>query len=178
MTDIPLLRRFALCSIGLLLAAAVFRTQISSALVVRGDDFVYRSDLQRARAFYARALWFDPDDGEAADRFAFFGMQRKDAASLESCVDAATAYLRRHPGDARLRVDRALCYAWQRRYDRAERDFERAAQAMRDSRYFVFAGWAARRLGERERARSLWRSALAVDPHSLPARRALRARLP
>ncbi|HEY8296751.1 MAG TPA: tetratricopeptide repeat protein [Candidatus Baltobacteraceae bacterium] len=167
-------RRFLVAAASLSVAALLFRAQLGAALVVRGDDFLYRSDARQARTYYARALRFDPDSESAADRYVFFGLQVRTHASLDAAIGVASAYLRRHPDDGAILADRALAYLIERRYDKAEPDFERAARASRDPRYFTFAGWAALRAGRESVARDLFDRALTIDPRFRPARYALR----
>ncbi|MDQ2871524.1 MAG: hypothetical protein M3R35_00160 [Candidatus Eremiobacteraeota bacterium] len=167
-------RRFAVGLTGVLLAAVLFRAQIGSALIVRGDDFLYRNDTAQARRYYARALRVDPDSRAAADRFAFFGMQMRTRQSFTSSIAIATTYLKGHPNDTTLLVDRALGYLAERRFQPAQADFERAARLTRDPRFYTFAGWAARRNGASNRARALWRTALRMHPGYRPAVRALK----
>ncbi|HEY8314822.1 MAG TPA: hypothetical protein VIG51_11740 [Candidatus Baltobacteraceae bacterium] len=169
-------RRFLVAALSLLLAATLFRAQLASSLVVRGDEFLYRNDISGAATYYRRAIRIDGDFADAADRLAFLAMQKRTQAALAAAVAATTVYLGQHGDDPRILADRAMCYQIEKRYRKAEPDFERAAWLLRDPRYFTFAGWAAARSGSRTRARKLWVAALRIDPRFLPARHALERR--
>jgi tetratricopeptide (TPR) repeat protein len=158
---------------ALALAGWLFAPQIADGLVVRGDDFMYRNAPKEAMRRYERALLIDNRNAAAADRIAFVGMQMRTPQSLRRAVNVATAYLANRPNDAVILADRALCYLIERRYAPALTDFQRAGTLQRDPRYFVFAGWAASHEHDRRHARALWRMALAIDPHDIPARSAL-----
>jgi tetratricopeptide (TPR) repeat protein len=166
-------RRIGVAIVALSLAACIFRAQIADALVVRGDDFMYRSDAGGAMNRYERALAIDPSDEAAVDRIVFLAMQMRTRESLHRGIAVADAYLHFHRNDGGILADRALCYLILRRYRQALNDFARAATLQRDPRYFVFAGWAAQHAGESKRARTLWGKALTIDPHYVPARTAL-----
>lgn len=166
-------RRFAIALVALTASALCFRSQIAAALVVRGDEFMNRNAIPQAIARYQRALTIDRDNANAADRLVFASLEARTPALLRSGIGIATQYLVRHPHDATLLADRGLCYLAERRYAAAGPDFERAARFLKDPRYFTFAGWAARRAGDDARARMLWRAALAIDAHFVPARTAL-----
>ena len=165
--------RIAAVAIALVTAAWLFRAQIAQGLVIRGDDFLARNDAANAMKRYARAAAIDPESATAVDRLLFVLTQHRTRRSLRRAIETATAYLRVHPDDGTIRADRALCYLIERKYAPALPDFERAAKAMRDARYYAFAGWAASHAGDRRQARRLWASALAADPHFGAARRAL-----
>lgn len=158
----------------MLWAAALFRPQVSTALVTRGDEFLYRSDLSGALKYYSRANAVDPNDGVAVDRLAFFGMQLRTNDSLHASLVATGAYLARHPEDANVRADRALCLQILKRYQLATAEFAIAASETHDARYYTFAGWDAMRSGDRALARHYWQSALHVQPMYSPALGALR----
>lgn len=166
-------RRLGIACAALAIAAACFRSQVACALVVRGDDFMYRNNVQQAMARYERAMTIDADNAAAADRLVFANLEERTPESLQRGVRIATRYLSRHPNEANVLADRALCFLAQRDYALAEVDFERAATALRDPRYFTFAGWAARRANRPAPARALWKRALAIDPRFKPARIAL-----
>ncbi len=167
------LRRFAVAFCALGIGILLFRAQVATSLVVRGDDFLYRRQVERARGYYVRALWFDPESRAAADRYVFFGMQERTPASLAASIAIASRYLALRPDDATVLADRALCYQIERRYSEAAPDFSHAGALARDPRYFTFAGWAALRSGKRREARMLWHEALALDGRFGPARFAL-----
>ncbi|MBV8489399.1 MAG: hypothetical protein JO199_02625, partial [Candidatus Eremiobacteraeota bacterium] len=93
MNAIPLHRRVALAAGSLLIAAVLFRPQIADALVVRGDEALYRAQPRQALAYYGRALWFDRGSATAVDRFAFLAASLHDAQDLRSAVAFASSYL-------------------------------------------------------------------------------------
>lgn len=162
-------RRFAVAFLALLCAAAIFKGQIASALVIRGDDYLYRGDRAHALERYRRAMSLAPAFSVAADRFVFVMMQQHTRDSLNQAIAVATGYLHAHPHDSDLLTDRALCYLHLRRYAFAQRDFERAAHEAHAPSDYVFAGWAAQRAGHARIARALWRRALLVRPGYRPA---------
>jgi tetratricopeptide (TPR) repeat protein len=166
-------RRMAVAAAALALATCLFRSQVASALVVRGDDFLYRNDAPAAQTRYERALALNGSDATAIDRIAFLGMQQRTRRSLRRAVAVASSYLTSHPNDAVILADRGLCYLIARDYALARPDFERAAAILRDPRYFTFAGWAAWRAHDPQRARRLWADALSIDNKFSPARAAL-----
>jgi tetratricopeptide (TPR) repeat protein len=161
-------RRFALVLAALSVAAAAFRPQLAQALIVRGDDYLYRGDVRSALVRYERALALSPDSQTAADRYVFLSMQQNTARSLHSGIEEATTFLARHPGNATLLSDRALCYLHEHDYALAQADFERAASGV-DAQGYVFAGWAAWHAGRVHVARRLWEHALLLRPRYRPA---------
>jgi tetratricopeptide (TPR) repeat protein len=170
------LRRTVLAALGVGIAAALLRPQLADALVVRGDEFLYRGDPARSLEFYRRALVADPDDGAAVDRFAFAATSLRDRAALAEAIGRACDYLRRHPEDTAVRMDRAMAY---RRFGDARRalaDFALVGARTADPRALTFAGFEARGLGESNLARRFWRSAVAVRPRFPAAVRALERR--
>lgn len=154
----------------------LLRAQLSAALVVRGDDLLYRSEEARALSFYRRALVLDPDNAAAADRYVFLEMLRRRRIGLRAGVRVASAFIDRHRQNAVLLMDRALCERLLSQNRAAEEDFLRAGHLKRDSRALVFAGYEALRLGRRAQARAFWREALAFRRNYPPALRALRLR--
>ena len=175
-TPFSRMRRFAIAASALLLAACLFRSQIAQALVLRGDDYLYQGRVPEAQERYERALTFDSGLEVAADRFVFVSMERHTRTSLERGIRAATKFLRAQPNDVSLLADRGLCYLVARKYMAARQDFVRAAAISGSASDFVFAGWAARRAGDRVGARRLWRRALEEDPRNRSARIALAER--
>lgn len=167
-------RRFAIAGAALLCAAILFRAQVADALVIRGDDYMFRGDHLQALERYRRALLIAPSSEVAADRYVLISLQRQTRASLQLAVGVATRYLERNPSDAAVLSDRALCYLHMRRFDAAERDFAQAARAGHSVNDYVFAGWAASHAGHERSALSLWRQALRIRPHYGPALIALR----
>lgn len=162
-------RRFAVAALALVCSALLFRAQIAEALVIRGDDYMYRGDPVHALERYGRALTIAPSSGVAADRYAFVSLQRRTHASIAAAIAVANRYLGDHPNDAALLTDRALCYLQLHRYMEAERDFERAARSSRAPSDYVFAGWAAQHAGHTRTAVALWREALRIRPGYRPA---------
>lgn len=166
-------RRTIVAATALLLGTFLFRSQVASALVVRGDDFLYRNDTSAALARYERALALNGGDPAAVDRIAFLGIEQRTRFSLRRATAVTSVYLGSHPNDAIILADRGLCYLIGREYVRAQSDFQRAAEILRDPRYFTFAGWAAYHAHDPQRARRLWIHAMAIDRSFLPARIAL-----
>lgn len=162
-------RRFAIAFVALALCAMLFRNQIAQALVLRGDDYLYRGDTVSALERYRRALHIAPASQVAADRFVFVSLQHNTHASIRAAVQVATRYLSVRPHDPVLFTDRALCYLHEKRYAQAERDFERAARASENPDAYVFAGWAAEHMGREKAARVLWKKALSVRRNYRPA---------
>jgi tetratricopeptide (TPR) repeat protein len=151
----------------------MLRPQVSDALVVRGDEFLYRAQSARALSYYARALAIDPDNGAAADRFAFVALTSREPRAIAQSLREATAYLARHPGDAVVLMDRAMAYRAVGNARAALADFALAGARAADPRAFAFAGFMARQLGEAGLAARYWRAALALRPGFVPALRAL-----
>lgn len=166
-------RRFAIAFGALAIAGVLFHQQVAVALVVRGDDYLYRGETAQALERYRRAIVMAPLSQTATDRFVFISMQRNTQASLHAGVLAATHYLSARPEDDVVLSDRALCYLREKRYVQAESDFERAAQVSGAPEAYVFAGWAAQHSGRRYAARALWKKALSVRAGYKPALLAL-----
>ena len=139
MKGVTRIRRFAVALTGLAIASGVFRSQVAQALVVRGDDFMYRGNRQSALKHYARAVVMDPDLSVAVDRYVFVSMEAHTAAAVRSGILTANAFLSRHPTDATVHADRALCYLTLRRYAAAMQDFEIAAHFSGSSQYRIAA---------------------------------------
>lgn len=167
------LRRCAMVAFALAVSAFCLRAQVAQALVVRGDEFIYRNEPGQALKRYARAIAIDPASQTAADRYIFISMMLHRRSDATAGITAANRFLRHAPRNAEILFDRAMCLLAVHRYRQAERDFSASAFVSHDARSYVFAGWAALRAGERERARSLWRSALVVQPGFRPAAIAL-----
>lgn len=170
------LRRTAVALVGITVAAYVLRPQMSDALVVRGDEFLYRADSRRALQYYRRALLLDADDGAAVDRYAFVATMSRDRHVNDAVLRETSAYLQRHPDDAIVRMDRAMAYRAAGVAPAALADFALVGARTGDPRAYVFAGYAARRSGDMRLARRLWRAALALQPGFIAARRALARR--
>jgi tetratricopeptide (TPR) repeat protein len=170
------LRRTVLALLGIVVSAGILRPQISDALVVRGDEFLYRADAARALDYYRRALAVDGDDGAAVDRFAFVATMVRDARVNAEALRETSAYLQRHPDDAIVRMDRAMAYRAAGIARGALADFALVGARTNDPRALTFAGYAAQRSGDAALARRLWRAALALQPGFVAAKRALERR--
>jgi tetratricopeptide (TPR) repeat protein len=162
-------RRFVLSAIALLCAAVLFRSEIAEALIIRGDDYLYRGDRASALQHYQRALSAAPWSETAADRYVFVSMERQSIASRRAALSIADRYLRAYPHDAVLLADRGLWYLHAHRYADAQRDFAAAAVAARSVSDYVFAGFAAEHARNRRAARLLWLAALREQPGYKPA---------
>jgi tetratricopeptide (TPR) repeat protein len=167
------LRRTALALLGIAAAACILRPQISDALVVRGDEFLYRADLRSALDYYRRALAVDGNDGAAADRFAFVAAMTRDPSADAEALRETSAYLERHPDDTVVRMDRAMAYRAAGLSGAALADFSLVGALTNDPRAFTFAGYAAERSGDTPLARRMWHAALALQPGFIAAKRAL-----
>jgi tetratricopeptide (TPR) repeat protein len=170
---IPLWRRCAIVIGSLLIAALLFRPQLATALIVRGDDALRAGDRIGGLRYYYRALAIDANSTIAADRLAFNLAMRRTTADAKAAIDIATIGLARTPDDPALLADRGFAEQCVRRWRDAERDFGRAAEIGDDARYDHFAGRIALVRGHREEARRYFRSAVARDAHFDPARVAL-----
>lgn len=177
MKDIPASRRVALALTGVLVAGYLLRPQVSQALVVRGDERLYRGSPADALIYYRRAIEADPLDAAAIDRFAFGAVSLRDRRAVRDAIDLSSRYLRRRPYDDGIRMDRAMAYRLIGDWRHAVDDFERVGVRKRDATALTFAGYAAWALRERPRAIGLWRKALAAQPDFRAARHALRVRM-
>lgn len=166
-------RRFAAALAALLCSVFLFREQIADALVIRGDEYLYRGKAVEALERYRRAMHISPLSETATDRYVFVSMQIRDADALKRAILVADRYLVSRPNDPAVLSDRALCYLHLRRYALAQADFVDAARSAHTANYYVFAGWTAQHRGRKSSARELWRAALSIDPRYGPAVRAL-----
>ncbi|MHB8147626.1 MAG: tetratricopeptide repeat protein [Vulcanimicrobiaceae bacterium] len=173
MRDIPVVRRFGLGTVALVVSTAILHTQLSSAIVTSGDALTYRGQVEHALSLYRRALVFDPNNGVAADRFAFWSLLGHRVSVMNAGVIVSSAYLSRDPKDATVLMDRGLLEESLGQFSRAETDFVKAATLKHAASTYTFAGYAAWHAGHRMRALTLWRRAQALDPHYLPSRIAL-----
>lgn len=153
-------RRSACAFAGVVLAAALLRAPVSSALVTRGDDAAQAGDIAAAQRAYRRALWLDRSNAVAADRLAFPLATGKTKQSYLEAVALATATMQRSGSTPSLLADRAFAELRLGRLMAARADFRRAAEGG-DLRYSYAAGRLSYRLGEGVAAR---RDALAAGP--------------
>jgi tetratricopeptide (TPR) repeat protein len=164
------LRRLIVASFAVACAAVLFRPNLASALITRGDDVLRVGDVDAAVRYYGRAVRLDAGSAVAADRLAFFLLVRRrsgDAARAQSIADAA---LSAAPADPALLADRAFAERRLGRRAAAERDFAAAARTGRDPRYAHLAARIAAERGDRAAARSHLRTALELDARYAPAR--------
>jgi len=169
-------RSICVAALALAIAAGLFRPQLAQALVARGDQFLVRGKIERAKTFYARAAMIDSNSNLAVDRLTFTDAQQRTAASLSACASAATAFLSKHGADPSILEDRALCHLLAGTLRLARADFANAARVSNGeerARDLVFAGWCAYRSGSRATGAAFWRAALRSRPGYLPAARAL-----
>jgi len=117
----------------------LFRTQISTGIMLRGDDLLSRGDTAGALVKYRHALSLDPSNGAALDRVLFTALQHRSAGTLYSVLQRANGYLSQHPRDVAVLQDRALCELMLGRRVLAARDLERAAGVSHDAQTSAFA---------------------------------------
>ncbi|HTW83425.1 MAG TPA: hypothetical protein VMD91_05075 [Candidatus Sulfotelmatobacter sp.] len=167
-------RRFALAAVALACAALLFRGEVATALVTRGDDALRGGDVDRAVNAYARATAIDARSAVAADRLAFFLLVRRGRGDAALALAVAVRALRAVPNDPLLLADRGFAAQRLGRIREAERAFAAAALGARDPRYAQLAGRMAQRAHEPTVARHDFAVALALAPDFAPARAALR----
>jgi tetratricopeptide (TPR) repeat protein len=167
------LRRLLLATTGIAVAAVALRGSVADALVVRGDEFLYKGSQARALRYYGRALWMDPLDGTAVDRVAFVATMSGNADDLRNAIRMASEYLVLVPQDDRVRMDRAMAYRRVGEKARALSDFAIVGRRDKDARALTFAGFAAADLGELQCARAFWMAALSLAPEFPAPRHAL-----
>jgi tetratricopeptide (TPR) repeat protein len=163
-------RRIALTLGSVMCAAILFRTNVASALVTRGDDVLRAGDPEGAVRYYTRAARLDGRSAVAADRLSFALLMRRGPGDATRAFAAAGEALEGHPGDAALLEDRAFAAGRLGRWRSAERDFAAAALAARDPRFAHLAAAMAERANDRRAARLHLRAALTLDPAYAPAR--------
>jgi tetratricopeptide (TPR) repeat protein len=154
-------------------AAILLHGQLADALVMRGDERLYRAQPSRALAYYQRALWLDPTDAVAVDRLLFVATTIRDRDALRVGIARASTYLARRPNDNVVRMDRAMAFRAIGQPARALEDFARVGRDARDVRALAFAGFAALAIGRPREARAYWRAALTLAPQFVVARHAL-----
>ena len=176
MREIPVTRRIALALIAIILSGYALRPQISQALIVRGDERLYRGNASQALGYYRRAIEIEPYEGSAVDRFAFAAASLRDRRAAREAIELASAYLHRRPTDDVVRMDRAMAFRLLRDWPHAMEDFQRVGERERDATAMTFAGYAAEAERDRSHALGLWRRALVFDGTFRAARNALRGR--
>jgi len=163
-------RRFLLAGGSALLAAALFRGQVSDALITRGDDQLRFGDRADAIRYYERSLRIAPRNTTAADRLAFTLAMQRDPRALKRAIAISTRALAGEPSNLALLADRAFAEMRLRQTLDAARDFAAAAGLGHDARYASFAARLARTGGDRELALREAGEALRDDPAFAPAR--------
>jgi tetratricopeptide (TPR) repeat protein len=163
-------RRFAVALASVACAGVLFRGNVASALVTRGDDQARAGDVNAALRSYARAMDLDARSVTAADRLAFTLLMRRRAGDAARAFRIADAALREVPGETALLADRAFAAERLGRWHVAERDFAAAAVAGRDPRYAHLAARMAERAHAGTRVVAHLRDALALDAGYAPAR--------
>jgi tetratricopeptide (TPR) repeat protein len=164
MTKLSTYRRLELALAGIAISAFVLHGQLADALVVRGDECLYRAHPELALRYYRRAIRIDSGDGVAIDRLLFVAMTLHDRATLRDGIRSASRYLLSRPYDSAVRFDRAMAYRATGDQEKALGDFADVGRRTRDARALAFAGFAAQTVGQFSRARHFWRLALALAP--------------
>jgi Flp pilus assembly protein TadD len=167
-------RRCVLAAVSLVFAAALFRTQVASALVTRGDDLLRDGNVDGAVRSYSRARWLDAGSAVAADRLAFYLVLRGRDGDAALAYRVAGDALFFSPRDPRLLADRGFAAERLARWRSAESSFAAAGSAARDPRYFHLAARMAERAHDALAFRRDLGDALAFDASYSPARAALR----
>ena len=163
-------RRIALAVVSLTCAGLLFRGNVATALVSRGDDLLAAGDLSGAARVYGRAFRLDRSNADAADRLAFALLLRRRPGDAARADAVAVAGLTAAPHDSRLLADRGFAAQRLRRWRNAEAAFLTAAVAGGDPRYAHLAAQMARRCADRAAELSHLRTALALDLRYAPAR--------
>lgn len=169
-TDIPRVRRFAIAFVSTLIATVLFHTQIASALVTRGDDFLHASDLPRADRYYERALHLDPHSSVAIERYVFVSLMTHTPTALKDGIARASTFIEKNPdSNEPVRLTRGLCESALKQYLPAFEDFKLAAKTSKDFRISHLAGEMAIRLGRKDEARYFFKNALVLNPSFAPS---------
>jgi tetratricopeptide (TPR) repeat protein len=176
MIALPRRRRIVLALISLLCAAVLFRGNVATALVSRGDDLLGAGDLDGAARRYDRALFLDRGAVVAADRLAFALWLRRRPGDARRGFAVASEALRFAPQSSVLLADRGFAAQRLGRWRDAETSFAQAAAFGHDPRYAHLAAQMARRRGDDAAERRHLRAAIAIDRTYAPAR-ALLAKL-
>ena len=169
MTSISIARRFGLCALALSCSALLLRTEVSCAIVTRGDDELYRGSVDHARALYRRAVRVDPRNESATDRLAFTSIFGHRRARMRDGVNTATKYLLQVGESVAIRIDRALLEEALGEFTAGADDFVRLASLERTAESFTIAGVAVLHANEPDHARALWKRARRIDPTYRPA---------
>jgi len=170
MTTLSRPRRVTVALISLACSGLLFRGNIASALVTRGDDLLAGGDVDGAARIYDRAARIDRSASAAADRFAFTLLLRRRPGDAARAYAVAIAGLEAAPRDPALLADRGVAAQRLRRWRDAEGAFLAAALIGRDPRYAHFAAQMAARAADRAAERKHLHTALALDPRYVPAR--------
>jgi len=170
MTTLSRRRRVGLALVALAASGVLFRGNIASALVTRGDEFLAAGDAEGAVRMYDRALRIDRSAAAAADRLAFTLLVRRRPGDAARAYAVAVAGLQAAPQDPELLVDRGFAARRLHRWRDAEQAFLRAALLAHDPRWAHLAAQTAARNGDRSAQRTHLETALALDPHYVPAR--------
>jgi tetratricopeptide (TPR) repeat protein len=174
--EIPIARRIALALTGVVVSGFLLRPQISQALVIRGDERLYRGSAAEALEYYRRAIAADPLDGTAVDRFVFGAVSLRKRAAITDAIDLSSAYLLRRKDDDVVRLDRAMAFRLLGDWRHAENDFQIVGERERDATALTFAGYAALESHRRSQAIAMWRAALSLNRNFIAARHALMLR--
>lgn len=142
-------RRVVVAAVSLCCCALLFRGNVATALVSRGDALLTSGDLSGAVRIYGRALRIAGNDADAADRLAFAFLLRRGPGDALRAYAAASTGLEAAPQDGRLWVDRGFASQRLSRWRDAEAAFLNAAAMTRDARYARLAARMASRAGDR-----------------------------
>jgi Tfp pilus assembly protein PilF len=171
---IPLVRRLALAFGTLALCGVLFHGQVADALVTRGDGVFQAGDVKAAVRFYRRALWFDAGSEVATERLTGIALLTNQTAFVASVVDAAARELALHPGDLRVRQNRAVLLLRKlHREDEAYAEFRIVARDSTNPAIVEFVARFAQRRGDLATARAAYERTLVLDPQRASARFAL-----